>query len=473
MGTADHRVSRRRFLHGALAAGGGVALATATPGLARATLARRQGVPDPDAFVFTRWASDPFARGSYSFIGVGGSNDSRRDLAEALGDDEVDRVFFAGEATSAAHAATVHGAYESGLRAAREVDHEADDGATIVVAGAGVSGLAAARHLRDAGYSVIVLEGRNRVGGRVWTDHSIGHPVDLGAGWIEGTDGNPLTHLARRAGVRTAVTHFDNESTYGPDGAALSPAQVGRIEREYRYFMSEIEGPREDLDQDISVGAAIEGIVARDGDWTPTELTELDYSVNTTLEHEYAGDVHDLSLFWWDSGTDFDGPDVLFPDTGYDWLPTMLAEGLDVRLSHVIGRVEWGPSGVTLVTDRGAFSAAHAVVTLPLGVLKAGDVEFVPTLPAYKQRAMSTLGMGVLDRLWLRFPRVFWDADADLLGYVSPTKGRWCEWYSLAKHTGEPILLGFNAAAHARELETRSDDEVVAEAMSVLRTIYS
>jgi len=106
-------------------------------------------------------------------------------------------------------------------------------------------------------------------------------------------------------------------------------------------------------------------------------------------------------------------------------------------------------------------------------VLKAGDVEFVPALPAYKRQAMSRLGMGVLDRLWLRFPRVFWDADADLLGYVSPTKGRWCEWYNLAQHTGEPILVGFNAAAHARELERLSDAEVVAEAMAVLRTIYS
>ena len=113
------------------------------------------------------------------------------------------------------------------------------------------------------------------------------------------------------------------------------------------------------------------------------------------------------------------------------------------------------------------------MVTLPLGALKAGDVEFAPALPPNKQQALSRLGMGVLDRLWLRFPRVFWDNDADLLGYVSPTKGHWCEWYNLAKHTGEPILLGFNAATHARELEQLSDAEVVAEAMSVLRLLYS
>jgi len=78
--------------------------------------------------------------------------------------------------------------------------------------------------------------------------------------------------------------------------------------------------------------------------------------VNTSLEHEYAGDVHDLSLFWWDSGTDYAGDDVLFPDTGYEWLPKMLATGLDVRLGHRVRRIEWSPAaGVNVVTDRGPF----------------------------------------------------------------------------------------------------------------------
>jgi monoamine oxidase len=462
---ADPTPSRRRFLTGAAAAVGSLAARRVRPD---SLIPRRRGVPDPTGALVTRWATDPFALGSYSFLAVGTSNDERRTLRAALDD----RLFFAGEATSAARAATVTGAYESGRRVADEVTDALDTDAPIVVIGAGVSGLAAATALTDRGFPVVVLEGRDRIGGRVWTSHALRHPLDLGAGWIHGTHGNPLTALARTAGVRTVVTHYDNEYTYGPDGAPLSDGHVARMERDFRYFMREIEDPREDLETDISLGAAIRGIAARDGDWTADELRELDYSLNTELEHEYAGDVDELSLFWWDSGTDYDGPDVLFPDTGYEWLPQLLAEGLDVRLGHVVRRVEWGPGGVNVVTDQRALSAAAAIVTLPLGVLKAGHVEFRPGLPAAKQAAIARLGMGLLDRVWLRFPRVFWDADADVLGYVSPTKGHFCEWYSLAKHTGEPLLLGFNAAAHARELEARSDAEIVAEAMSVLRTIY-
>lgn len=458
-------VPRRTFLGGALAAG--AALAT-NP--LRAQIGRR-GVPDPTGFVITRWATDPFALGSYSYIGVGGSNDDRRDLAEPLGDAAVDRVFFAGEATSAPYAATVHGAYLSGRRAADEVLDEAEDGAAVVVIGAGVAGLAAARALQREGYRVTVLEGRNRIGGRVHSDRSLGLPLDLGAQWIEGIDGNPIAHLARGAGVRTEVTDFDNGVVYGPDGRRVSARREREMFQNYRYFLDEIDPLRDDLDDDISLGAAIDGIVARDGDWDPSEIRGLDYSLNVELEHDYAADVHDLSLFWWDAGSEFDGDDVLFPDTGYAWLPKLLGRGLDVRLEHVVNRVEWRSDGVT-VLGREALPVAHVVVTLPLGVLKSGAVTFTPPLPRYKQEAMSRLGSGLLDKLWLRFPRVFWDADVDVISYASPVKGQWCEWYDFSRHTGEPLLLGFNAATFARSLELRQDEQIVNEAMQVLRTIY-
>ncbi|HEU5302488.1 MAG TPA: FAD-dependent oxidoreductase [Acidimicrobiia bacterium] len=463
-----HPISRRGFLGGAIALAGTTATGLSAP---RARSARR-GVPDPEGFLFTRWASDPHSRGSYSFIGVGATNDSRRALAEPLGDERVDRVFFAGEATSPGHAATVHGAYLSGRRAADEVAGEATDGARVVVVGAGVAGLAAARSLHRRGYEVVVLEARDRIGGRVVTDARLGLPLDLGASWIHGIHGNPIAALARDHDVPTAVTDYENGIVYGPDGSPLSRRATRNLERTLRYFANEIEDPREELDDDISLGAAIDAVVARDGDWTPRELLGLDYSVNTTIEHEYAGDVHELSLFWWDAGSGFDGSDVLFPETGYRWLPRLLAEGLDVRTGRVVTQVAWDAAGVSVVANGEAVPGAHVVVTLPLGVLQAGAVEFVPALPAPNRRAIERLGMGVLDKLWLRFPRVFWDPDVDLFGYVSSVKGRWNEWYDFSRVTGEPILLGFNAATYARDLETRSDADVVADAMDVLRTIY-
>ena len=89
---------------------------------------------------------------------------------------------------------------------ARAVDADVD----VIVIGAGMAGLTAARRLSDLGYEVLVLEAAERIGGRLATDHSLGAPFELGAGWIHGPRGNPVSALVSAAGGETFVT--DDES---------------------------------------------------------------------------------------------------------------------------------------------------------------------------------------------------------------------------------------------------------------------
>ena len=92
----------------------------------------------------------------------------------------------------------------------------------VIVIGGGVAGLAAARRLQAQRATVLVLEARNRIGGRVWTDRSIaGVPLDLGASWIQGTHGNPITTLARTFNARTSPTDFENIALYDYSGRRL------------------------------------------------------------------------------------------------------------------------------------------------------------------------------------------------------------------------------------------------------------
>lgn len=79
--------------------------------------------------------------------------------------------------------------------------------------------------------------------------------------------------------------------------------------------------------------------------------------------------------------------------------------------------------------------------------------------------------MGLLDKCDLIFPKVFWD-DTTLPGYVSERKGEWAEWLNLDALLGVPVLLGFNAGAYARTLETQTDAQIVQSAMDTLRQIY-
>jgi monoamine oxidase len=414
----------------------------------------------------TRWAQDPFAFGSYSYLAVGSSNRDRELLATPV----ADRLFFAGEATRTDYPSTVHGAYLSGQRAAAEVRERADGGATVIVIGAGMAGLAAARALGDH-YRVVVVEGRDRIGGRVWTSRELGAPLDLGASWIHGAErANPIANLAKRFGIVTKPTDWDNNVLYGPNGGEISDRAQNRISREFASVVADASAERKGRNDDIPLGDALARAVAtRSSD--PNRRRDLEYAIGFNIEHDYAADVSQLSLLHWDDDEEIAGADRLFPG-GYEQIAQRLAKKLDIRLGHLVERVEYSGAGVTVTTDHGPVTGDDVVVTLPVGVLQHDAVEFAPPLPDDKRQAIGRLGMGLLDKCYLRFPRVFWDRDVDVINYISPEKGRWAEWINIAKYTGEPILLGFNAATYARELEGMSDADVVASALNVLRTIY-
>ena len=96
----------------------------------------------------------------------------------------------------------------------------------------------------------------------------------------------------------------------------------------------------------------------------------------------------------------------------------------------------------------------------------------MPELPRHKRQAIAKLGMGVLNKFYLRFPEVFWPADVDWLEHIPAEHGVWTEWVSFQRAAKRPILLGFNAADRGRAIEAWPDRRIVASAMSTLRTIY-
>lgn len=338
----------------------------------------------------------------------------------------------------------------------------------VLVLGAGMAGLGAARHLTQAGAQVTVIEARDRIGGRTWTiDVWPDQSVDLGASWLHGVTGNPLTTIADAIGAARTPTSYDRSVTYDEKGRCID--YRGMV-KQAKALVKVARKRAYKLAHDISLQQAVEAAP----EWTelaPQDRRIIRLVINTRIEHEYSGDWGLMSAWSFDDGTEFPGGDVVF-DRGYGPLVDHVAQGLNIRLGEPVRTIAPHGKGVAVTTTMGRHDADKVIVTLPLGVLKSGAVSFEQPLSFSRQIAISALGMGLLNKCWLRFDRVFWPADVDWIDYLAPQTGLWGDWLNDVPSTGKPIIVGFNAAAMAERIESLDDPATVGSAMEALRVMF-
>ncbi|WP_137144477.1 FAD-dependent oxidoreductase [Mycolicibacterium sp. CR10] len=329
----------------------------------------------------------------------------------------------------------------------------------VIVIGAGMAGLAAARRLADAGVQVTVVEARNRIGGRTWTDTSLGVPVDLGAAWFHGTEGNPLVGLADEVGARTVETDFENVVVLA-DGAPVSPAVVEAVLGGWPKTMDEIYDAAADAGPGETVADALAPRVDLDDPL-------MQWCVASTINAEYAADPDELSLRWFGSEGQLGGPDVILPG-GYVQLVDHLARGLKVTLNADVTRISYGDTGVRVDTAQGVIEGDRVIVTVPLGVLKADVIAFDPPLPSAKRQAIERLGFGLLDKVVLTFDKSFWPNDRDMIG-ISGRDQPVSDLVNGLRFGDTPLLVGLRGGTNARVREAQSDEETVAQVLATLR----
>ena len=305
----------------------------------------------------------------------------------------------------------------------------------VAVIGAGAAGIAAGRRLAEAGaVSVLVLEARGRVGGRVWTVEKDGLPLDLGGEWLHSANRNVLAGIAGEHGFAIYRRRPDWTTRLRNSGATPAEEQDWITEREAHYWAIH-RAAREPEDR------AAASVLVPGGRWNALFDATSTWANAVELEKLSARDndrYEDTGINW-------------RVHKGYGALLTALAAGLPVAFETPVTRVDHRGRAIVLDTARGRVTAARVIVAVPTAILAGEHLAFDPALPE-KLAAANGLPLGLADKLFMRFDGAMADLDDSDVFMVGSTRRRETMSYQV-RPFGRPVIQCFFGGEFAAGLE--------------------
>ena len=352
--------------------------------------------------------------------------------------------------------------------------NSSEDKQQIIVIGAGIAGITAAKKLHALGYQVIVLEGRDRIGGRIWTDNSLGTPLDLGAAWIQKVNGNPISALVKQFGIKTVTSDYDSQWNYQGVNQQLGESEERLVNRAFQVFMDRVTKLQNETSSRQITLADIEKEIIQSENLSGVVLNGFRARLSSTIESEMGDGLAHLGIKGFNEDSEFTGGNVVFPK-GYTQLVQALSKDLDIRTKHLVQKITYDDNGVQVTTDRETFKGIQAIVTVPLGVLKHGSIQFVPALPESKLLAIDQLGMGALNKLVLKFPKQFWPSDPHYMAYINGDRNiadRYIDFWNWQKYVQQPILVALVSGDFSRSLSQMPESEAKQNIMTDLQAMF-
>lgn len=150
-----------------------------------------------------------------------------------------------------------------------------------------------------------------------------------------------------------------------------------------------------------------------------------------------------------------------------------LASGFDVALKTPVDRVQYeAEEGAIVSVGATNFEADFVVCTIPLGVLKAGNISFDPPLPKQLAQSIDRIPMGSVTKLAMKFDTTFWPVDVQYFGVMNAEKGRWTYLFNYRTFSDANILMPLSFGNYAFVADAMGDEEMLADAMDVLREVF-
>ncbi|KAL1122587.1 hypothetical protein AAG570_002917 [Ranatra chinensis] len=406
-----------------------------------------------------------------------------------------------------------------------------DNKCKVVIVGAGMAGLSAANHLVKNGVTdFVVLESRNRIGGRIASIDTNGVRLELGANWIHGVLGNPIYEMAVSSGLVNIVNvpkpHKVVASTEEGKQVPFSilqevyEAYMCFLHRCEEYFLCQylpptgVESVGEHIELEIEL--YLQRIINRDERHLRRAIFDCLLKRETCISG--CTSMSEIDLMELGSYTELQGGNIVLP-SGYSSILGPVSKPIPedkILLRHTVAKIYWGgtdcdddsdedsssgdsektvtgpqsspkclddsrspSSGVRVVCENGSqFIADTVICTLPLGVLKqSADVLFMPRLPEHKRESIERLLFGTVDKIFLLYERPFlnpdisevmllWDTASDVKGDMDESWYR--KIYSFSK-LSETVLLGWVSGKEAEHMETLSDQVVADKCTEILR----
>jgi monoamine oxidase len=301
-----------------------------------------------------------------------------------------------------------------------------------------------------------------------------GASVDLGGAWIHGGSNNPVNAFCGQNGISFRADPQEVELYVVEGSGSVSSGEIGRLDDEYERFHNKLSAIRSGVGGGggASFSQGVEYYI-REWDLTGSHAARTRFMLHQANENDYSGPSDMTSLRWYWEDEDFGGTDHII-DGGYQAFLGALADGVDVTLNQAVRSIEDTGDGVVVTTDDAEYSAGAVIVTIPLGVLQAGVIDFVQPLAAEKDAAISALDMGSLEKVIFRFDSRFWSDEFEAVAMHEAMDGsrRFPVFQDFTSFSGQPTLVAFHGGASARQtLDTLDDEQVVEETLGALRVL--
>lgn len=338
----------------------------------------------------------------------------------------------------------------------------------VIIIGAGAAGISAAKNLLYNGKNILLLEARNRIGGRIHdiVTKEMGD-IHLGASWLHHKGD---CHILQSLLDKHKVNYMKKDSLESNEKMIIYTDDGKLTTNENKIFAKVLM----DLPKNIKkYGKKYPTLTVTEV--VPLIVKKYNYDkglINSliTRAFEHCSMNADIML-----AKEFDGwePNGKFIKDGFGKLMSSMSNDIPIKLNSVVKMIEQKKDNIIVSTDKRSYTCEHVISTLPTGVLQSGLVKFKPSLPSEKVTALKHLDSGNHEKIFLKFPYVFWDKNVDVFQYSAHNnRGACTQWYNVLLKAEKQNILYTNISGPDIDYAKKNDRQLKKICMNILKKMF-